>query len=89
MKEYLLSNCYLVFEIKNRGEKNPPMMKDAELFAEKVKRIKEMLEQRDKKISFVCPVYLSAEGFDEEIEAWLHTQGIFTADMGTWEMESV
>ena len=77
----------LVFEIKNRGEKNPPTIKDAELFAEKVKRIKEMLEQRDETISFVCPVYFSAEGFAEEVESWLHTHGILTADMKTWEID--
>ena len=82
------SSWALVFEIKNRGEKNPPMMNDAELFAEKVKRIKEMLDIKGKKVSFVCPVYLSAEGFAEEVELWLHTQGIFTADMKTWESKS-
>ena len=79
------SSWALVFEIKNRGDTNPPTIKDAELFAEKVKRIKEMLAKKSKEVSFVCPVYLSAEGFDEDVESWLHNQGILTADMETWE----
>jgi hypothetical protein len=40
----------------------------------------------DKKIQFVCPVYLSAKGFDVPVEEWLHKQGIFTADLTTWEV---
>ncbi|MCP4113171.1 MAG: hypothetical protein GY749_47850, partial [Desulfobacteraceae bacterium] len=76
----------LVFEIKNRDEKNPPVMNEAELFATKVNLIKQTLEKKNKKILFVCPVYLSAKGFDSKVETWLHSNGILTADLETWEL---
>ncbi|MCP4109835.1 MAG: hypothetical protein GY749_30675 [Desulfobacteraceae bacterium] len=75
----------LVFEMKNRDEKNPPTVADAETFAAKISMLEQQIKQKGKKISFVCPVYLSAEGFEPGTEAWLHEQGIFTADMETWE----
>ncbi|MCP4109719.1 MAG: hypothetical protein GY749_30070, partial [Desulfobacteraceae bacterium] len=48
---------------------------------------KKILEQKGKKIRFVCPVYLSAKGFEQDIEAWMHSRGILTADLETWEQE--
>ncbi|MCP4105350.1 MAG: hypothetical protein GY749_39180, partial [Desulfobacteraceae bacterium] len=44
------------------------------------------LEKKNKKILFVCPVYLSAKGFDSKVETWLHSNGILTADLETWEL---
>jgi len=38
-----------------------------------------------KKIRFVCPLYLSAEGFDKSVEMWLHEHGVLTTDMAHWE----
>ncbi len=75
----------LVFEMKNRDEKNLPAVADAETFAAKISMLEQQIKQKEKKIRFVCPVYLSAEGFEPGTEAWLHEQGIFTADMDTWE----
>ncbi len=73
----------LVFETKNRNEKNPPTMDDAKFFLSKVGLLKDSLRQP----LSLCAVYLSAKGFSEDVERWLHTQGIFTADMETWIQE--
>ncbi|MCP4106266.1 MAG: hypothetical protein GY749_12120 [Desulfobacteraceae bacterium] len=72
----------LVFEMKNREDL--PSLADAKLFAGNICMLREQIKQKRKKISFVCPVYLSAEGFEPDTEAWLHEHGIFTADMETW-----
>lgn len=74
----------LVFETKNRQAQNPPTIDDARIFVEKTKRIKELLARKGKKIRFVCPVYFSAQGFEEEVEKALHAEGILTTDMETW-----
>ncbi len=79
------SRWFLVFEAKNRDERNPPTMDEAKRFATKVGMIRERSGQRKKRTRFVCPVYLSAKGFKDEVEEWLHGQGILTADMETWE----
>jgi hypothetical protein len=80
-------SCWaLVFEIKNRAEKNLPSMKEAQLFVAKVSKLKQLMSQTGKAIKFVCPVYLSSEGFDCEVETWLHEQGILTTDMAHWEI---
>ncbi|MCP4606333.1 MAG: hypothetical protein GY847_38450 [Proteobacteria bacterium] len=53
-------------------------------FATKVAMVRRWLNQKGGEIRFLCPVYLSAEGFDADVEAWLHDQGVFTADMESW-----
>ncbi|MCP4109986.1 MAG: hypothetical protein GY749_31435 [Desulfobacteraceae bacterium] len=73
----------LVFETKNRNEKNPPTIDEAKFFLNKLKLLKDSLE----KPHTVCGVYLSAKGFSGDVETWLHEQGIFTADMETWTQE--
>ena len=79
-------SCWaLVFELKNRDDKNPPNIYEAQLFVTKIKRVKQWLAQKGKTIKFVCPVYLSAKGFEPSVETWLHEQGILTADMDSWE----
>jgi len=75
----------LVFETKNRQAENPPTIDEARIFAEKAGRINQLLAQKGKKIRFVCPVYFSAKGFEKEVETWLHSKGILTADMETWD----
>jgi hypothetical protein len=42
-------------------------------------------QQKGTTIKFVCPVYLSAKGFEPSVEAWLHEQGVLTADRESWE----
>jgi len=77
------NSCWaLVFELKNRDAKNPPSLKEAQLFVTKIKAVKHWLGQS---IKFVCPVYLSAKGFAPSVEAWLHEQGVLTADRESWE----
>ncbi len=77
----------LVFEIKNRDEKYLPTANEARLFLTKVGIIRQILREKGKEIQFVCPVYLSAKGFSEKTEAWLHSNGILTADAETWLTE--
>ncbi|MDM8562358.1 hypothetical protein QUF54_03290 [Candidatus Marithioploca araucensis] len=80
-------SCWaLVFEIKNRDEKHTPTLTEAQWFVTKVEKVRQLLAEMDKKIQFVCPVYLSAKGFEMSVEEWLHKQGIFTADLATWEV---
>ncbi len=79
-------SCWvLAFEVKNRAEKNLPSMTEAQLFVSKVDKLKQHKAKTGKAIKFVCPVYLSAEGFDAEIETWLHEQGVLTTDKAHWE----
>ena len=77
----------LVFEIKNRDEKYRPTANEAALFLTKAGMVRQILEQEGKEVQFVCPVYLSAKGFSDKIEAWLHSNGILTADAETWLTE--
>ena len=75
----------LVFEMKNRDDKNLPTMTEAKSFVKKLNMVKQWLKQKNKKIHFICPVYFSEQGFEPGIEAWLHRQGVFTTDMESWE----
>jgi len=75
----------LVFGIKNRDEKYPPSMREAKSFVTKAEMLRQRIRQEGKKIRFVCPVYLSAKGFKEDVEEWLHEHGVLTADMETWD----
>jgi len=81
------SSCWaFVFEMKNRDEKNLPKMKEAQLFVANVSRVKQWLtQQTGKPVKFICPVYLSAEGFSASVEEWLHEQGVLTTDWAHWE----
>ncbi len=79
------SRWFLAFEAKNRDERNPPTMDEAKRFSTKVGMIRERAEQRRKRTRFVCPVYLSAKGFKKDVEEWLHSKSILTADMETWD----
>jgi hypothetical protein len=77
-------SCWaLIFEIKNRDEK--PSMAEAQLFVTKCERLKQELALSNKSIAFVCPVYLSAQGFSPKVEKWLHEQEVFTTDLAHWE----
>jgi len=79
-------SCWaFVFELKNRDDKNPPNLTEARLFVTKIKMVKEWLAQKGLVIKFVCPVYLSAKGFEPSVEVWLHEQGVLTADRESWE----
>lgn len=75
----------LVFEMKNRDEKYLPTMAEAKSFVAKLNMVKQWLEQKDKEIRFICPVYFSANGFEPGIETWLHQHDVFTTDMERWE----
>jgi len=50
-----------------------------------LKGVKQWLAQ-SKGTRFVCPVYLSAKGFEPSVEVCLHEQGVLTADRASWEI---
>jgi hypothetical protein len=86
---YDTDSCWaVVFEIKNRNEKNLPTRNEAQLFVTKVKMVKQWLAQKQTPIKFVCPVYLSAQGFESKVEVWLHEQGVLTTDSVCWGVSS-
>ena len=76
----------LIAEIKNRDERYPPTMNEAKAFITKTDLFKQQIMQENKKIHFICPVYISAEGFDALVEKMLHKNGVLTADMDSWEV---
>ena len=79
-------NCWaFVFEIKNRDK--PPTMPEAQLFVTKIERLKQQLSETKKTIQLICPIYLSAEGFDAAIEEWLQAQSVLTADRTSWQIK--
>jgi hypothetical protein len=74
-----------MFEIKNRDEKHLPTMKEAQKFVANVSQITQWLaQQTGKPIKFICPVYLSANGFSTSVEDWLQEQGVLTTDWAHW-----
>ncbi len=73
--------------MKNRDAKHPPTHEDAQLFVTKVVIIRQLLEQKQKPISVVCPVYFSAKGFAPEVETFLHQNGVLTTDLDIWDRE--
>jgi len=79
-------SCWaFVFEMKNRDEKHLPSMKEAQQFVANIFRVKQWLtQQTTKPIKFICPVYLSAKGFNVLVEEWLHEQGVLTTDWAHW-----
>ncbi|KPA14449.1 hypothetical protein MHK_005340 [Candidatus Magnetomorum sp. HK-1] len=74
----------IVFEIKNRNEKNCPSEHEIQLFAKKIDVLKYSLNRQGYKQFSILPLYLSANGFDEDSEKWLHKQEIFTSDADSW-----
>ncbi|MEN8219368.1 MAG: hypothetical protein ABFS56_24025, partial [Pseudomonadota bacterium] len=83
-------NCWaLVFEVKNRQEAHPPNQVEAQSFVGKVERVRQWLAQKEKEILFVCPVYLSAKGFQPDVEMWMQEHGVLTADLAFLGLESL
>jgi len=82
-------NAYhgVLFEIKNRDEKNLPSEKDMQLFVQKIELFTYSLKRQGMKDIVLCPIYFSANGFDNDSEKWLHEHQIYTADMVSWKIE--
>lgn len=74
----------VVFEIKNRNEKNLPTLQEAKFFITRINQLKQGMMNKNKNIKFVCPVFLSANGFEPGVEVWLHKHGVLTADLDSW-----
>jgi hypothetical protein len=77
----------IVFEIKNRNENNCPTDQEVKIFVQKIEYVKHALKQQGKKEINIFPIYLSANGFDEASEKYLHAHNIYTADTNTWKIE--
>ena len=73
----------LAFETKNRNEKNLPTIDDCKYFKNKLKILTHSLNQQ--KQLTIYGIYFSANGFSDEVEQWLHDQGILTIDLDTWK----
>ncbi|ETR68468.1 MAG: hypothetical protein OMM_04545 [Candidatus Magnetoglobus multicellularis str. Araruama] len=74
----------IVFEIKNRDEKNCPTDQEVKLFVQKIEVFEHALKRMGHQNICLFPVFLSANGFEGSTEKWLHEQNVFTADMNTW-----
>ena len=61
-------------------------MEDAKSFINKLKIFERSRKNQTEKM-FVCPIYLSANGFEPEIENWLHEQFVLTSDLETWDKQ--
>ncbi len=81
------SDCWAcVFEMKNRNEKNLPTLKEAQLFVGNVSLVKQwLIQENDKPVKWICPVYFSAEGFSAAVEEYLQEEGVLTTDWAHWE----
>jgi len=62
-------------------------MTEAEILVDKVTRYQAWVESRNPVTAEVGGIYLSANGFDDEVERWLHSQGVLTTDVDTWGIE--
>ncbi|MBF0395941.1 MAG: hypothetical protein HQK78_04165 [Desulfobacterales bacterium] len=70
----------IVFEMKNR-EKKSPSLNDCESYLSKIEAIKKALKENTGKLIDLCAIYLSVNGFEPDVEKWLHKNEILTADM--------
>ena len=58
-------------------------MDETKIFINKINFFRKSMDKS--KENLICPVYLSAKGFLEDVEKYLFDNGVFTADMDTWE----
>jgi len=73
----------LAFETKDRNEQNLPTIDECKSFKNKLTILMNSLNQQ--KQSTVYATYFSANGFSDEVEKWLHDQGILTIDLDIWK----
>ena len=62
----------IVFETKNRNEKNLPDINECEVFINKLEILQKSM---DKKV-MICGIYFSANVFSDSVERWLHDHDI-------------
>jgi len=79
----------IVFEIKNRDEKKYPTDQEVKLFVQKIKVFKHALKRMEHQNICLLPIYLSANGFENCSEKWLHEKNVLTADMNTWKINAI
>ncbi len=88
LAENWAEECYsgLLFEVKNR-DKARPTQAEAEAFGQKVGQFKAWIAARVQVRCEIGAVYFSANGFEAEVESWLHAHGILTTDAEYWGIE--
>jgi len=71
-------NSYLalVFEFKNRDEKKP-IQNEVQNFVQKIEMLNYSLKRQGKQNINICSIYFSANGFDNNIEIWLHENNCY------------
>jgi hypothetical protein len=77
----------VVFEIKNRDEEKLPSKNELQLFVQKIELFTYSLKRQGIENIVLCPVYFSANGFDNDAEKWLHEHHIYTVDMVSWKID--
>ncbi len=78
----------IVFEIKNRDDANLPTEKEAQQFIQKLELFTHALNRQGHEQVVLCPIYLSANGFEPDVEKWLFDHHVLTADMDSWGIDN-
>jgi len=59
-----------------------PTLEEAKKFINKINMYRTSMDKN--KTGLICPVYLSANGFTDEVEDYLFDNKILTSDFQTW-----
>jgi hypothetical protein len=78
----------IVFETKNRDDKNLPTEKEIQLFVQKLELFTHSLKRQGHERVMLCPIYFSANGFEPDIEKYLFEHHVLAADMDSWGINS-
>ncbi|MBF0451297.1 MAG: hypothetical protein HQK75_11385, partial [Candidatus Magnetomorum sp.] len=62
--------------------------KEAQLFIQKLELFKHTLNRQGHEQVVLCPIYLSANGFEPDTEKWLFEHHVLTADMDSWGIDN-
>jgi hypothetical protein len=77
----------IVFETKNRDDKNLPTEKEIQLFIQKLELFTHSLKRQGHERVMLCPIYFSANGFEPDIEKYLFEHHVLAADMDSWGLQ--
>jgi len=80
---------YLSFEKRIPLESDNAPFEWETILVQKIDVFKHTLKRMEHQEIYLLPVYLSANGFNDSSEKWLHEQNVFTADMNTWKINSL
>ncbi|ETR69713.1 MAG: hypothetical protein OMM_09360, partial [Candidatus Magnetoglobus multicellularis str. Araruama] len=77
----------IVFEIKNRDDKNLPTEKEIQLFVQKLELFTHSLKRQGHERVMLCPIYFSANGFEPDMEKYCFEHHVLAADMDSWGLQ--